>query len=156
MSVNKVILLGRVGKDPEIRTANSGDRIANLTLATSESWRDKSSGEKKEKTEWHRVVCFNDNLTRVIESYVKKGDQLYVEGAIQTRKWTDQAGVEKCSTEIVIQKFRGEITLLGSSKGVGAGDTEAVSGKSRRDTAALDTTGPGPDHGYHLDDEIPF
>lgn len=144
MSVNKVILLGRVGKDPVIRTTNGGDRIANLTIATSESWRDKASGEKKEKTEWHTVVCFNDNLTKVIESYVKKGDQLYVEGAIQTRKW-EKDGVERYSTEIVIQKFRGEITLLGSSKGVGSGGSETVSGQQGGNASTFD-----------LDDEVPF
>lgn len=111
-SVNKVILVGNVGKDPEIRTLNSGERVANLSLATSESWRDKATGEKKEKTEWHRVTVFNDNIVKVIENYVKKGSTLYVEGALVTRKY-EQNAVEKYATEVVIQKFRGELTLLG-------------------------------------------
>jgi single stranded DNA-binding protein len=105
-SVNKVILVGNLGKDPEIRTLTSGDRVANLTVATSESWRDRASGEKKEKTEWHRIVIFNDNIVKVAEQYLKKGSTVYIEGALQTRKWTDQQGVEKYSTEIVLQKFR--------------------------------------------------
>ena len=112
-SVNKVILIGNLGKDPEIRTLNSGDRVANLRIATSESWRDKASGERREKTEWHQVVIFNENIVRVAEQYLRKGSTVYVEGALQTRKWTDQQGVEKYSTEIVLQKFRGELTRLG-------------------------------------------
>ncbi len=119
-SVNKVILVGNLGADPEIRTLNSGDRVANLRIATSETWRDRSSGERKEKTEWHRVVIFNDNLVKVAESYLRKGSTVYIEGAIQTRKWTDQQGQEKYSTEIVLQKFRGELTMLGG-RGDGAG-----------------------------------
>jgi single-strand DNA-binding protein len=114
-SINKVILIGNVGKDPEIRSTTNGDRIANFTLATSEQWKDKS-GERQEKTEWHRVVVFNDHLVKIIEDYVKKGSKLFVTGALQTRKWTDNQGVEKYSTEIVLQKFRGEITLLDSAK----------------------------------------
>src|SRR5499433_923577 len=108
-SVNKVILVGNLGADPEIRSLNSGDRVANLRIATSETWRDRGSGERKERTEWHRVVIFNDNLVKVAESYLKKGAKVYVEGAIQTRKWTDQQGQEKYSTEVVLQKFRGEL-----------------------------------------------
>jgi len=115
-SVNKVILVGRATKDPEIRTTQSGDRIANLTVATSERWTDKQSGEKKEKSEFHRVVSFNDNVSKVIESYVRKGSQVYVEGSLATRKWTDQQGVEKYTTEVVIQKFNGNLTLLDSTK----------------------------------------
>ncbi|MEI7932497.1 MAG: single-stranded DNA-binding protein, partial [Alphaproteobacteria bacterium] len=111
-SVNKVILIGNLGKDPEIRTLPSGEKIANLTLATSEQWRDKNSGEKKEKTEWHRVVIFNENIAKVAENYLKKGAKVYIEGSLQTRKWTDNAGVEKYSTEVVLQKFRGELTML--------------------------------------------
>ena len=122
-SVNKVILVGNLGFDPEIRTLNSGDRVANLRLATSESWRDRTSGERKEKTEWHRVVIFNDNLVKVAESYLRKGSTVYIEGAIQTRKWADQSGVEKYSTEIVLQKFRGELTMLGG-RGEGAAQGE--------------------------------
>lgn len=116
-SVNKVIIVGTLGKDPEIRAMNNGERIANLSVATSESWRDKSSGEKKEKTEWHRVVVFNDNLTKVCESYLKKGSQVYLEGKIQTRKWTDQAGVEKYSTEVVLDRFGGVLVMLGGREG---------------------------------------
>ena len=118
-SVNKVILIGNLGKDPEIRTLNSGDRVANLRIATSETWRDKGSGERKEKTEWHQVVIFNENIVKVAENYLRKGSTVYVEGALQTRKWTDAQGVEKYSTEIVLQKFRGELTMLGG-KGDGA------------------------------------
>src|ERR1700759_4158339 len=111
-SVNKVILIGNLGAEPEIRTLNSGDRVANLRIATSESWRDKGSGEKREKTEWHRVVVFNENIVKVCEQYLRKGSKVYVEGSIQTRKWTDQQGQEKYSTEIVLQRFRGELTML--------------------------------------------
>lgn len=115
-SVNKVILVGNIGRDPEIRTTNSGERIANLSLATSEQWRDKGSGERKEKAEFHRVVVFNDNLVGIIEKYVKKGSTVYLEGCLQTRKWTDQQGVEKFSTEVVLQRFNGTLTLLGGGE----------------------------------------
>ena len=111
-SVNKVILVGNLGRDPEIRSTNDGTRIANLNLATSESWRDRTSGERRERTEWHRVVIFNERLVEIAEKYLRKGSKLYVEGALQTRKWTDNAGVEKYSTEVVLQKFRGELTML--------------------------------------------
>src|ERR1700741_1845377 len=104
-SVNKVILVGNLGADPEIRTLNSGDRVANLRLATSETWRDRGSGERREKTEWHRVVIFNDNLVKVAESYLRKASKVYVEGALQPRKWTDQNGQERYTTEIVISRF---------------------------------------------------
>src|ERR1700755_2777221 len=121
-SVNKVILVGNLGADPEIRSLNSGDRVANLRVATSETWRDKSSGERKEKTEWHRVVFFKDNLVKGAEQYLRKGSKIYLEGSIQTRKWADQSGVEKFSTEIVLQKFRGELTMLdGRGGGADAG-----------------------------------
>lgn len=111
-SINKAILVGNLGKDPEIRTLNSGERVANLSLATSETWRDKATGERKEKTEWHRVTIFNENIVKVVENYCRKGSTVYVEGALQTRKY-EQNGVEKYTTEIVLQKFRGEMTLLG-------------------------------------------
>ncbi len=125
-SVNKVILIGNLGKDPEIRTLGSGDRVANLRLATTETWRDKTSGERKEKTEWHSVVIFNDNIVKVVEQYVKKGSSVYVEGALQTRKWTDKDGQERYSTEIVIQRFNGQLTMLGgrnadADEGMGGG-----------------------------------
>src|ERR1043165_4584689 len=116
-SVNKVILVGNLGADPEIRSLGSGDRVANLRVATSETWRDRNSGERKERTEWHRVVIFNDSLVKVAESYLRKGSKVYIEGAIQTRKWTDQSGQEKFSTEIVLQKFRGELTMLDGKGG---------------------------------------
>ena len=145
-SVNKVILVGNLGKDPEIRTLNNGDRVANLSLATSETWRDKASGERKEKTEWHRVVIFNDNLVKVIESYVQKGSSIYIEGSLQTRKWTDQSGVEKYATEIVLQKFRGELTLLGGKPDQSMQRQDDVSPRrEQRETFRAE-----------LDDEIPF
>jgi single-strand DNA-binding protein len=123
-SVNKVILVGNVGKDPEIRRTQDGRPIANLSIATSETWRDKNSGEKKEKTEWHRVVIFSEPLCKVVEQYVKKGAKLYIEGALQTRKWQDQAGVEKYSTEVVLQGFSGTLTMLDSRQGAGGGMQE--------------------------------
>jgi single-strand DNA-binding protein len=122
-SVNKVILIGNLGADPEIRRTQDGRPIANLNIATSETWRDKSSGERKEKTEWHRVVIFNEGLCKVAEQYLKKGAKVYIEGALQTRKWTDQAGIEKYSTEIVLQGFNSTLTMLdGRGEGGGAGE----------------------------------
>ena len=123
-SVNKVILLGNLGKDPEIRRTQDGKPIANLSVATSETWRDRSSGERKEKTEWHRVVIFNENIIRVAEQYLKKGSTVYVEGQLQTRKWTDNSGQDKYSTEIVLQRFRGELVLLDAKSG--GGDRKSV------------------------------
>ena len=154
-SVNKVILVGNLGKDPEIRTLNSGDRVANLSLATSESWRDRTSGERREKTEWHRVVIFNDNLVKVAENYLHKGSKVYIEGAIQTRKYADQSGVEKFSTEIVLQKFRGELTMLD-----GRGDGEGARGDAGAGGFAsgprVERTGAKETFTADLDDEIPF
>src|SRR5579863_1244869 len=130
-SVNKVILVGNLGKDPEVRRMTSGDPVVNLSIATSESWRDKASGEKKEKTEWHRVVIFNKNLAEVAEKYLRKGSKVYVEGQLQTRKWTDKDGAEKYSTEVVLQNFRGELTMLdgraseGGRERVGAAEAPA-------------------------------
>ncbi len=129
-SVNKVILVGNLGKDPEIRTLNSGDRVANFSLATSESWRDKSSGERKEKTEWHNVVIFNDNLVKVAESYLKKGSTVYIEGALQSRKFTDKTGAERSTVEVVLQKFRGELTMLGGKASMSGGDSDEGGGSS--------------------------
>ena len=121
-SVNKVILVGNVGKDPEIRRTQDGKAIANFSIATSETWRDKNSGEKKERTEWHRIAVFNEALCKVVEQYVKKGSKLYIEGQLQTRKWTDQAGVEKYTTEIVLQNYSSQLTMLDSrASGAGAG-----------------------------------
>jgi single-strand DNA-binding protein len=156
-SVNKVILVGNLGKDPEIRTLTSGDRVANLTIATSESWRDRTSGERKEKTEWHRVVIFNDNLVKVAESYLKKGSSVYIEGSLQTRKWTDNSGVEKYSTEIVLQKFRGELTMLGG-RGDGGGASQGDDGGYGfgGGGAPAKKSGPSESFSADLDDEIPF
>ncbi|MBZ6078918.1 single-stranded DNA-binding protein [Microvirga puerhi] len=113
-SVNKVILVGNLGKDPEIRRLHSGDPVANLRIATSETWKDKASGERKEKTEWHSIVIFNENLVKVAEQYVKKGAKVYVEGQLQTRKWTDQAGNDHYTTEVILQRYRGVLTILSS------------------------------------------
>ncbi|ADU12006.1 single-stranded DNA-binding protein [Asticcacaulis excentricus] len=157
-SVNKVIIIGHLGKDPEIRTTNSGDRIANMTVATSETWRDKLSGDRKEKTEWHRVVIFNDALAKIAEEYLRKGSQVYLEGSLATRKWTDQQGVEKYTTEIVLQRFNGTLTLLGGrgeGKGPPAAQSQDEYGFDRPATRGVDATGrsvePSP-----FDDEIPF
>lgn len=120
-SVNKVILVGNLGRDPEMRRLGSGDPVCNLRLATSESWKDKATGERKEKTEWHSVVIYNDNLARVAEQYLRKGSKVYIEGQLQTRKWTDNSGVEKYTTEVVLQRFRGEMTIL-DGRGGGGGD----------------------------------
>jgi single-strand DNA-binding protein len=161
-SVNKVILVGNLGKDPEIRTLTSGDRVANLSLATSETWRDKSSGERKEKTEWHRVVIFNDNLVKVAESYLRKGSTVYIEGSLQTRKWTDNNGQEKYSTEVVLQKFRGELTMLGGrgdGGGSGGGYDESGGGYGGGGGGGFQSRGSsGPKESFpaDLDDEIPF
>jgi len=168
-SVNKVILVGNLGADPEIRSLGSGDRVANLRIATSESWRDRTSGERKEKTEWHRVVIFNDNLVKVAEQYLRKGSTVYIEGAIQTRKWTDNTGVEKYSTEIVLQKFRGELTMLGGrgdSAGASAGGGDEFGGgysgggggSSFGGGGAQRSQPSGPRESFSadLDDEIPF
>ncbi len=154
-SVNKVILVGNLGRDPEIRTTQDGTRVANLSLATSESWRDKNTGERKERTEWHRIVVFNERLVDVIEKYVKKGAKLYIEGALQTRKWTDNSGQERYSTEVVLQNFRGDLTMLDSRGGGGGFASEAES----YDEAPPATSGGGRAPrapAGDLDDEIPF
>lgn len=115
-SVNKVILVGNLGRDPEVRTMQDGNKVVNLSLATSESWKDRNSGERRERTEWHRLVIFNEHLADVAEKYCRKGSRVYVEGQLQTRKWTDQSGAEKYTTEVVLQRFRGELQLLGDGK----------------------------------------
>jgi len=156
-SVNKVILVGNLGADPEIRSLSSGDRVANLRIATSEAWRDRSTGERKEKTEWHRVVIFNDNLVKVAENYLRKGSKVYIEGSIQTRKWTDQSGQEKFSTEIVLQKFRGELTMLdGRGDDAGAREGGGDYGGGFQSGARAQPSGPREDFSADLDDEIPF
>jgi single-strand DNA-binding protein len=152
-SVNKVILIGNVGRDPEIRRTQDGRPVASLSIATSETWRDKSSGERKEKTEWHRVVVFSEPLCKVIEQYVKKGSKLYVEGQLQTRKYTDKDGVGKYSTEIVLQGFGGTLTMLGD-KGDGeraapAAQTDGQSVQERKPSTARRSSA-------EMDDEIPF
>jgi single-strand DNA-binding protein len=159
-SVNKVILVGNLGKDPEVRHTQDGKAIVNLSIATSESWRDKGTGERKEKTEWHRVVIFNENLAKVAEQYLKKGSTVYVEGQLQTRKYTDNSGVEKYSTEVVLQNFRGELTMLGGrpgggdaagSGGYGGGDDFGASSPMERPRA-----GAKQSFARDLDDEVPF
>jgi len=159
-SVNKVILVGNLGKDPEIRRTQDGRPIANLSIATSESWRDKATGERKEKTEWHRVVIFNEGLCKVAEQYLKKGAKVYIEGQLQTRKWTDQSGVEKYSTEVVLQGFNSNLTMLDGRSGGGGGSVADESGGDfgsggpsaaapRRAVAAGARNGD-------MDDDIPF
>lgn len=148
-SVNKVILVGNLGKDPEIRSLQSGGKVCNLSVATSESWKDKMSGERKERTEWHRVVLFNENLISTAERFLKKGSRVYLEGAIETRKWTDQSGAEKYSTEVVLRQYRGELTLLDSPSG---GQSQQRSG-GYGDSS---TGGYGTSQNGDLDDEIPF
>lgn len=163
-SVNKVILIGNLGRDPEIRTLNSGDRVANLRIATSEQWRDKATGERKEKTEWHQVVIFNENIVKVAENYLKKGSTVYIEGSLQTRKYTDQQGVEKYSTEIVLQRFNGQLTMLGgrAEGGQGGGYGGGQSGGGRDDSydSGFSSGGAnrpsGPKESYDLNDDIPF
>src|SRR5258708_3612058 len=161
-SVNKVILVGNLGRDPEIRNTQDGTKVANLSLATSESWRDKSTGERKERTEWHRVVVFNERLVDVIEKYVKKGSKLYIEGALQTRKWTDNAGAEKYTTEVVLQRFRGDLTMLDGGRGGGAGiggsspDDMGSGGSSSSSGGGGMGGSRGGGGGSDLDDEIPF
>jgi len=175
-SVNKVILVGNLGRDPEIRSTSSGQRIANFSLATSENWRDRATGERKERTEWHRVVVFNERLVDVIEKYVKKGSKLYIEGALQTRKWTDNQGQERYSTEVVLQRFRGELTMLDGARGAGGameGGADYDDGYMGGDQVRYGGTGGGSGSGFggggggsssrgrqpvsaDLDDEIPF
>ena len=157
-SVNKVILVGNLGRDPEIRTLNSGDRVANLRIATSETWRDKASGERKEKTEWHQVVIFNENIVKVAENYLKKGSTVYIEGSLQTRKWTDQNNVEKYSTEIVLQRFRGELTMIGGRGEGASGGADDYGASSGFQPAGGRAQGSGPRESFSadLDDEIPF
>jgi len=159
-SVNKVILVGNLGKDPEIRRTQDGRPIANLSIATSETWRDKATGERKEKTEWHRVVIFNEGLCKVAEQYLKKGAKVYIEGALQTRKWTDQSGVEKYSTEVVLQGFNSTLTMLDGRGGGGGGNfadepggdfgMSTPSAPPRRAVAA------GGGRNSDMDDDIPF
>jgi single-strand DNA-binding protein len=159
-SVNKVILVGNLGRDPEVRHTQDGKAIVNLSIATSETWRDKSSGERKERTEWHRVVIFNEALAKVAEQYLKKGSTVYLEGQLQTRKYQDKDGVEKYSTEVVLQNYRGELTMLGGRPGggdsagssYGGGDDFGASSPMERPR----TSSPKQTFARDLDDEVPF
>ncbi|MDF2374121.1 MAG: single-stranded DNA-binding protein [Rhizobiaceae bacterium] len=157
-SVNKVILVGNLGADPEIRRTQDGKPIANLRVATSESWRDRSSGERRERTEWHRVVIFNEGLCKIVEQYLRKGSKIYLEGQLQTRKWQDQAGVDKYSTEIVLQGFNSNLTMLdgrSESSGGGSGGGGSGFGDSNQQS---DRSSPSQESNFSrdMDDEIPF
>ena len=145
-SVNKVILVGNLGKDPEVRRMTNGEPVVNLSVATSETWKDKASGERKEKTEWHRVVIFNENLAKVAEQYLKKGAKVYLEGALQTRKWTDKDGQDKYSTEVVLNRFNGTMVMLDGRSGGGEGSS--YGGGAREQPASFQRD--------EMDDEIPF
>lgn len=167
-SVNKVILVGNLGRDPEVRSFQNGGKVVNLNIATSETWRDKATGERKEKTEWHRVAIFNENLGKIAEQYLRKGSTVYIEGQLETRKWQDQSGAEKYTTEIVLRQFRGELTLLGGrgegggaaagsgeDRGGGYGGYEGGSGGGAPSGGAA--RGPASGGGRSdMDDEIPF
>ena len=162
-SVNKVILIGNVGADPEIRRTQSGTPIANLRIATSETWRDRNSGERREKTEWHTVVVFNEGLCKVVEQYVKKGAKLYIEGALQTRKWQDQTGNDRYSTEVVLQGFGSTLTMLDGNGGGedrpdrSGGDYGSASGRgAQRQSQPDQGSFGGGSHGHDIDDDIPF
>lgn len=159
-SVNKVILIGNLGRDPEARSLNNGGKVVNLSIATSETWRDKNSGERQERTEWHRVVIFNEKLGEVAEKYLKKGSKVYVEGALQTRKWTDKDGVEKYSTEVVLQRFRGELTMLdgkgGGGGGGGSSGGDDYGGGGGGGGGGRSSGGGGKKPAGPIDDDIPF
>jgi single-strand DNA-binding protein len=162
-SVNKVILVGNLGKDPEVRRMQNGNPVVNLSIATSETWRDKATGERKEKTEWHRVVIFSEGLAKVAEQYLKKGAKVYIEGALQTRKWTDQSGVEKYSTEVVLQGFNSNLTMLDGRSGGGGnfgsddsgGDFGSGGPSSAAPRRAMASAGAGS-RNSDMDDDIPF
>ncbi|MCJ8139778.1 single-stranded DNA-binding protein [Falsirhodobacter halotolerans] len=167
-SVNKVIIVGNLGRDPEVRSFQNGGRVVNLRIATSETWRDKNSGERKERTEWHSVAIFSEPLGKIAEQYLKKGSKVYIEGALETRKWQDQSGADKYTTEIVLRPFRGELTLLdgrdggGSSgggyddRGQGGGGYDYEGGGSRGGSSGGRSGGSQGGRGSDFDDEIPF
>ena len=160
-SVNKVILIGNLGADPEVRRLNSGDQVVNFRLATTETWRDKTTGERKDRTEWHNVVIFNENIGKIVEQYCKKGSKVYVEGQLQTRKWQDQSGQDRYTTEVVLQRFRGELTLLDSRGGGADRDSlpdEASRGGFNRAAGGGDRRPPVSSGGgaAPIDDDIPF
>jgi len=150
-SVNKVILIGGLGKDPEIRTMQTGKKVANLSLATSETWKDKQTGERKEKTEWHRVIIFNEGLVTIAEQYLKKGSKIYIEGQLETRKWTDQSGTEKFTTEVVLRPFRGELNMLDTRGGDAFADHNQETSIARAQTSTASSVGID-----EMEDEIPF
>ena len=152
-SVNKVILIGNLGRDPEVRSTQDGAKIVQLSVATSESWKDKSSGERRERTEWHRVVIFNEHLTNIAEQYLRKGSKVYLEGQLQTRKWQDKEGMERYTTEIVLGRFKGELTMLDTRGGEGAG---AGGGGYQSEPAMASQDSGGGGGTSDLDDEIPF
>ncbi|MBE3110138.1 MAG: single-stranded DNA-binding protein [Acidobacteria bacterium] len=155
-SVNKVILIGNLGADPEVRHTQDGKAIANLRVATSDSWRDKATGERREKTEWHRVVIFNENLAKIAEQYLKKGAKVYLEGQLQTRKWEDQSGQERYTTEVVIQGFNGQLTMLDGRQGAGSGEGQSSGGGDFGRSGPMGGGGRGKSFDKELDDEIPF
>ena len=162
-SINKVILIGNLGRDPEVRTTQDGNKIVNISLATSERWKDRNTGEQRERTDWHRVVIFNEHLGNIAEQYLRKGSNCYIEGQLQTRKWTDQQGIEKYTTEVVLQRYRGELTLLG-----GRGESQMASGNfdggsdnfgaeaSGKGTSNTGASPPPMRNISELDDDIPF
>ena len=152
-SVNKVILVGNLGKDPEVRNLNSGGIVVNLSIATSESWRDKHTGERKEKTEWHRVVIWHEKIAEIAEHYLRKGAKVYIEGQLQTRKWTDQSGVEKYSTEVVLQGFQCTLTMLGDRRG---GDSDDADFGAQLRTGQRPTNRTTGSRSRDFDDDIPF
>lgn len=154
-SVNKCILVGNLGKDPEVRTTQAGEKIVNLTLATGETWSDRQTGERKERTEWHRVVIFNDRLADVAEKYLRKGSKCYLEGQLQTRKWTDQSGQDRYQTEVVLSKFRGELTLL-DTRSSNAGEEQAAPQRAASPRAAPRPAARPTQSVDDLDDAIPF
>jgi len=160
-SVNKVILVGNLGADPEVRNAQDGTMIVNLRVATSENWRDKSSGERRERTEWHRVVIFNENLAKVAQQYLRKGAKVYLEGQLQTRKWTDQSGQERYTTEVVLQRYRGELTMLDGRSGAGPEQGQEGFGMEASQNAEPAMASAPRSRAYappagDMDDEIPF
>ncbi|HEY9039215.1 MAG TPA: single-stranded DNA-binding protein [Roseovarius sp.] len=162
-SVNKVIIIGNLGRDPEVRTFQNGGKVCNLRIATSETWKDKSTGERREKTEWHSVAIFNEGLVRIAEQYLRKGSKVYIEGQLQTRKWQDQSGQDRYSTEVVLQGFNGTLTMLdgrseggGASGGGGGGGYESDGGYGAPDDRGGPSSGGGSGPSRDFDDEIPF
>ena len=155
-SVNKVILVGNVGQDPEVRQFQNGGQVCSFSLATSENWKDKNTGERREKTEWHRISVFNEGLIRVIQSYVKKGSKLYIEGQLETRKWQDRDGNDRYTTEVVLRGYGGNLTMLDSRNGGGSGYSQDQMGGGGYGGGPRQMEGPPQDFSQDLDDEIPF